>query len=345
MAIPQQVQERADKADELHKSMLEPDATAKPAETPGEEGPAAAEPPATEEPPVTPAEPTETLETLMPKYQALLAQENKFKTLEGMFKKRVQEEVDRQLSDAIRRERILNNDLTERDRKIKALEDELQTLKQKPKTANFKDLFSAEEIENLGDEGISGEAGAMLVEKAMQRMRAETAPVVKKVETVSNESREAKAKNFYDVLGAAVPDWEKINDTMKEWHDYLKQRAPGANYPRQAIIEAAQKALDPLDIINLLKDFKTTHPTLFTETPATPPATPPAKTNMERQVETVQPSTVTPRSATPGRTFTSVEANKILTEIANRKGSGGQADLDLEAEITEAYTQGRVRHI
>lgn len=336
MAIPQQVQDRADKAEELQKTLMNPvDPAAAPANPDNPDNPAIPKEPAA----AIPAEPTETLETLMPKYEALLAQEQRFKTLQGMFNKKVQEEVDRQLTDAIRKERILNNDLSERDRKIEALKAELEKMKAQSPDVSAESLFDPEELEVLNDEGLSQKALAILGKKMKQTSTAATAPVVETVKRSTADARAEKTSRFYMRLGQAVPDWEHINDSMQDWHAYLAQRVPGTNYKRQAIIDAAQDALDPTDIINLLNDFKALHPTLF---PAAPSNTP-AKTNMEKQVETIVPDTTTSRTpSTPGKIWTAKEVSLTLTEIANRKGRGGQADIDLEKDIEKAYAEGRV---
>ena len=335
MAIPKQVQDRADQAEELQKKLMNPenpDAPAKPENPDTPVVPAAPGPPA-----ATPAEPEETLETLKPKYDALLAQEHKFKTLQGMFNKKVQEEVDRQLADAIRKERILNNDLIERDRKIEALEADLQKLKAQPVDVSAESMFSPEELESLGDEGLSPKALSILATKMKQTSTDATAPVVEKVEKTTADAMAEKATRFYTRLGQAVPDWETING-MGQWHAWLTQRVPGTNYKRQQIIDGAQQALDPTDIINLLNDFKALNPTLFPTAPNTP-----AKTKLEAQVETIVPDTTTPRTPSkPGKIWTVAEVNRTLTEIANRKGRGGQADIDLEKDIEQAYADGRV---
>jgi hypothetical protein len=200
MAIPQQVQDRADRAEELQKTLMNPvDPAAAPANPENPNPPVIPKEPAA----AIPAEPTETLETLMPKYEALLAQEQRFKTLQGMFNKKVQEEVERQLADAIRKERILNNDLSERDRKIEALEAELKKMKAQSPDVSIESMFSSEELETLGDEGLSPKALAILGKKMKQTSTDATAPVIKTVEKTTADAMAEKTSRFYMRLGSA----------------------------------------------------------------------------------------------------------------------------------------------
>ena len=211
-------------------------------------------------------------------------------------------------------ERTLNAEIVDRDRAIIALQAKVEELQKQPEQAqdfDLKSVLTEDEIALLEDEGLSPAAQKLVAKLSRHVASKEAKPLEKKVETVEQVAQANASANFFARLGSpngGHPDWEQVNADPR-WHSWLNERMPGANYTRQAIINDAQKRLDPSNIIMLISDFKQLSGWGK-----------PVKSKLEEQVETIKPSNTAPPVDTgKGKIWSSQEIKEFYSKAAATK--------------------------
>lgn len=162
--------------------------------------------------------------------------------------------------------------------RIEALEAEVATLKQNSGTAapapvDLTTIFTADQIEALGDEQASALATAAIT-AARQQVEAtlsqRTAAETTQRERDAERQHKAKWKEFLVGLEEVVPNWAQI-DARTDWREWLAQIDPATGVARQAALTAANRAYDVQATAAIFAAFTRA----LAPRPAPPVATPP----------------------------------------------------------------------
>jgi hypothetical protein len=311
-ALPKQVEQDLMEIEEYEKSLASPVAE----ETPDPTTPAPeAQPP---EPPV-PSEPAP--EVVAPPQDRVW--EQKYRTLEGKY----QAEVPRL--------HATNKDLQR----------QIDELKAEPPTA------VALTPESLVTEKDVTDYGQDLIDVQRRVAREELAPLkaeLAKRDTVIAELRTALDRNTGEVstvsfesrLAKAVPEFEQLNADPK-WIAWLDENDPYTGEPRRYYAEFVYNSGDVAKLKTVVDFYLKS-----TSTEAPPPdSRQQRQAELERQITPTR-TTSTAQTTTPASTriFTEAQATKLFDDV-RRMNIAGEYDkaAKLEAELSDAYMQGRVR--
>jgi len=312
-ALPKQVEQDVKELEEYERSLT---TEANAAETPAPETP----PPETP-PPETPIPSDQPPEVVAPPQDRVW--EQKYRTLEGKY----QAEVPRL--------HATNKDLLR----------QIDELKAKPPTV------VAPTPESLVTEKDVTDYGQDLIDVQRRVAREELAPLkaeISKRDTVIAELQAALNKttgevstvSFESRLAKAVPDFEQLNADPK-WIAWLDENDPYTGEPRRAFAEFVYNNGDVVKLKQVVDFYKKS---------ATPEAPAPdvrqqRQAELERQITPTR-TTSTAQTTTPASTriYTEAQATKLFDDVRKMNIAG---DYDkaakLEAELSDAYMQGRVR--
>jgi len=155
-------------------------------------------------------------------------------------------------------------------------------------------------------------------------------PVVQKVESFTAESNKGKGEAFFTAISEAHSDWETING-LDVFKSFLAEVIPELGVERQAIIEKAQRDLNPQPIIAQISIFK-------------------EKYGQGEQTRLQSQETPTPTGGTPPPVDTGdvesikeSEIAKFYADAAQGKYRGKEKEYErLEAMIRAASEAGKV---
>jgi hypothetical protein len=173
--------------------------------------------------------------------------------------------------------RRYQGELQQRDDRLRALEAELATLKAAPAPATAAPgprQFSQDEVDRFGPEllHLIADKAESMANEIVTRKLAEFKPAIQQVrdevQAVGRTVYESKEQEFWGELAKSVPEFQAIN-VMPEWLMWLGQEDDVSGFPRQAILEGAQKRLDHQRVAKLFDAFKKD---AGLAKPATPPA-------------------------------------------------------------------------
>ena len=356
MAVPQQVQDMADKADEMLKQQNEtekPDDSANPEDNPPDKE---KNPDAGDDPPdkLDETQPPEPPSGDTPPAEDNEALKQRLKVVQGM--------LDKRNSEFRNLERTLNADVVQRDRQIQELKNRIAALEkpagpEPPKPLDYSTLLSPEDVEALEDEDLGPKAMKIITALATQVATNVTKPLAESVsqtqETIkqnTNTVLQQRADAFFSKLNAAVPDWEDVNQNS-DWNAWLLERVPGTDYTRQDIIDDAQKKLNPTNIINLLNDFKEIKqgiqpPPADNNNNPDPdnPAPQPQPKTLDDVVEPVVPSNQPITNPATDKIWSKSEINKFYADVTRGAyKSNPEAATAVEQAILKASLDGRVQ--
>ena len=156
-------------------------------------------------------------------------------------------------------------------------------------------------------------------------------------EKLAHTGNQVGEMDFSQKLQNAVPDWNQI-DKDERWVAWLNEHDPMLRGQRRV---QAQAAFDVGDV-QAVSDYVTLWKATLSE-----PNT--AKQNrqieLEKQVAPNRSATVSPTTATQSsRQFTEKQVDAAWTKVRQLNTAGKYADAEkLEAELTSAYLEGRVK--
>lgn len=260
------------------------------------------EPPAAPQPPAPPPPPPQQIDW-----------EHKFRTVQGM--------------------------LSERDRRIDALERKLSEKAAEAPKPQEKPSADPKDIEDFGKDLV--EMVLRNSEKHMARyqtMLEELGNRVVRLEqgvTAANETSAATAEQvFLTKLGQQVPDWEAINVDQR-FLSWLAEIDPIYGQPRQAALEHAASRFDAQRVVAIFKMFKQ----------QLTAAKPPSPSALETQVSpSASAGTPQPQPAPNKPVFTQKQITDFYNDVARGRYRGRDADVaQIEAQIDTAIAEGRVR--
>lgn len=356
--IPEQVQARADNANNILKDISgkEKGAPGSDAVHPEDQGKG------------QPAE-AETVESLKRK---LAETEHKLSVLQGKYNseiKAVQGDVTL-LNNLKNQNRTLTGQLAETGGRLaeanRLIGDLQKQITEKPKTDELDDtdplsLLSQEDRGHLSEEGferktveIVGKLVKALTQKVAPSAPADQTGQAAKVDEIIRDREQEKqdrlaerVNTFWDKLTEKVPDWETINGNanrgvplMPEFDAWLDTALPYSDKTRRDILGEAQQRLDYTTVIQIFQDFKATLP---------PPGKKEEKVPLDL-TEHIEPESTVGRQEPPdgaapkGKTYTRAEVKAFYDDKAKGKWKGTEEEwVKRDADILKAHTEGRIR--
>lgn len=324
MALPKQVQAQLDEVEELERELEARDA--KPREVNQADTEVdTSEPEAKEALRLVETEPANTSPTDVEDDE--LTFEQRYRTLQGKYDAEVPRLYDqvRDLEDRIDRLQASN-----------ARQKSVEPTKPKEKVSYVTDEDRAE----FGEELIDVQRRvAREVSEEYQEQFAQQAQVIKALEEkIANTGNQVGAMSFTQRLAQLVPDFDDV-DKDERWIAWLNEHDPMTRGPRRTQAENAFKAGDAEAVAHYVNLFKGNSDT--------------QKPKSQRQVE-LEKQVAPNRSGNGSRAQSVGKDSKIYSErevesVWNKIQTltvRGQVDeaAKLEAEITTAYIEGRVRH-
>ena len=234
----------------------------------------------------------------------------------------------------------LHQQVREMTEATKQLREELKALKVEPTKSKEKvslvtDADRAEFGEDLLD--VQRRVAREVSEEYSDRLGQQDAVIQKLQKDLAATGSQVGEVNFSQRLAQLVPDFAQI-DSDERWIAWLDEHDPMLRGPRKAQAQQAFNAGDVEAVAHYVG--------LWKETLAAPTAAKPNQAELEKQVA---PN----RSATSVRTQSTTQTSKIYSpkdadrawskvRTLNTRGQYAEAEK-LEADLTAAYMEGRVR--
>jgi uncharacterized phage infection (PIP) family protein YhgE len=302
MSVPRAVAEAEERANRLHEELLKQQQT--------EQAP----PPADDPPPSEIKDDDDPQPRgVSPDPQAIDSKESnsyehRFKVLQGKYNS----EVPR-----------LSQENKELKTTLKSLQDQLDELKAKP----AEPLVKQEEIDEYG-EGLI-DVARRIAQEELSKKDASIKKLEAKLDALEGVTTKTVEKDFYSLLSAKVPEWEKVN-ADKLFHQWLNEVDELTGYRRQDLLSQAEQARDADRVAKFFTAYEKTS---------------------KKQVADTTLALETQVSPNANRTPSAPSAKKIWTrgeisEFYRRMRAGAVSDKDavaIESDIHAASIEGRVR--
>lgn len=329
MALPKQVQAQLAELEELEKTL---EAQKKPKlvkdeEVKPDEEQLDTEAEVTEEPVATTPEPEEAKSADTSPTDVADEFEQKYKTLRGKY--------DAEVPRLHQQVRDLNGKLDELSKSFEAKPE--PPTKSKEKVSYVTDADRAEFGEELID--VQRRVAQEVSQEYTERMEQQDAVIQKLQEQLAKTGNDVGEMSFTQRLHSVVPDFAEI-DNDERWVAWLNEHDPMLRGPRRDQAAAAFQAGDAEAVLHYVN--------LFKESISEPETAP----RQQRQTE-LEKQVAPNRSANSVRTQSANQNSKIYspkevdnawTKVRTLNTKGKYADAEkLEAELTAAYMEGRVR--
>ena len=329
MALPKQVQAQLAELEELEKTL---EAQKKPKlvkdeEVKPDEEQLDTEAEVTEEPVAATPEPEEAKSADTSPTDVADEFEQKYKTLRGKY--------DAEVPRLHQQVRDLNGKLEELAKSLEAKPE--PPTKSKEKVSYVTDADRAEFGEELID--VQRRVAQEVSQEYTERMEQQDAVIQKLQEQLAKTGNDVGEMSFTQRLHSVVPDFAEI-DNDERWVAWLNEHDPMLRGPRRDQAAAAFQAGDAEAVLHYVN--------LFKESISEPETAP----RQQRQTE-LEKQVAPNRSANSVRTQSANQNSKIYsprevenawTKVRTLNTKGKYADAEkLEAELTAAYMEGRVR--
>ena len=329
MALPKQVQAQLAELEELEKTL---EAQKKPKlvkdeEVKPDEEQLDTEAEVTEEPVAATPEPEEAKSADTSPTDVADEFEQKYKTLRGKY--------DAEVPRLHQQVRDLNGKLDELSKSLEAKPE--PPTKSKEKVSYVTDADRAEFGEELID--VQRRVAQEVSQEYTERMEHQDAVIQKLQEQLAKTGNDVGEMSFTQRLHSVVPDFAEI-DNDERWVAWLNEHDPMLRGPRRDQAAAAFQAGDAEAVLHYVN--------LFKESISEPETVP----RQQRQTE-LEKQVAPNRSANSVRTQSANQNSKIYspkevdnawTKVRALNTKGKYADAEkLEAELTAAYMEGRVR--
>jgi hypothetical protein len=329
MALPKQVQAQLAELEELEKTL---EAQKKPKlvkdeEVKPDEEQLDTEAEVTEEPVAATPEPEEAESADTSPTDVADEFEQKYKTLRGKY--------DAEVPRLHQQVRDLNGKLDELSKSLEAKPE--PPTKSKEKVSYVTDADRAEFGEELID--VQRRVAQEVSQEYTERMEQQDAVIQKLQEQLAKTGNDVGEMSFTQRLHSVVPDFAEI-DNDERWVAWLNEHDPMLRGPRRDQAAAAFQAGDAEAVLHYVN--------LFKESISEPETAP----RQQRQTE-LEKQVAPNRSANSVRTQSANQNSKIYspkevdnawTKVRTLNTKGKYADAEkLEAELTAAYMEGRVR--
>lgn len=254
--------------------------------------------------------------------------EQKFKTIEGMYRKEVPE---------------LRTKVATYESEMTALKEQVRALTAAAQKATEpkKATVDPKDVESFGADMV--DMVQRYAQQTFSALRDEFAgyasDIDKRVkaleETVTGVRQTTDStlsSQFYATLKQLVPDWETIN-VGDDWLAWLAEVDPVYRVPRQAALDAAHQRRDVEGVAAVFNAFKSTRkakPSAALEAQRAPSTTPaaPVATSQSQQLKAA---------------ISSKFVRDFYTDIARGRYKGREKDAEaIEAQINQAAAEGRI---
>jgi len=314
MSLPKQVQKQIEEVAEIEKQMRLPVADPEPPQVDGSD-------PGANPPEIPIPETVVKVEIEPPKVVPAVGEdwEHRFKTLSGKY----------------------NAEVPNLHQQVKALNTQMKQMeldfKQAEPAQKRPSVVTDDEYETFGEDllGVTQrqvDAGAAQSDERFKRLEAENSRLR---EQMQQTEVSVGTMSFEKMLHRTVPDFEAINDNP-QWVAWLDQVDPLLRAPRRVVAQQAFDSGDVEAISDYVKLFKQTTAPVKADT---------SRATLEAQVAPSRTGSTGSGTTTQARTYTSAQAEAVFAKMTslNMKGRYDEA-AKLDAEITTAYTEGRVRN-
>jgi len=244
MAIPAQVQARAEEAERMLKGLSEDPSKKDPEAEPIQPGDREPKPPVQ----------SETDEVLRKELTELKQQ---YKTLQGKYEKEVKalgSDVNllTSLKNQVRQLTMQNSDLTQLISDMRTqLEEKKEPAKKADIPQSFADKLSDEDLEYLENEGITGKVVDIVAKTIMANQPARN----DELERIKKDVQQDRTSRFWSELNGKVENWRHHNES-DGFNDWLDVTLPYSSSTRRQVLQSAQQRLDYETVIQLFKDFE-----------------------------------------------------------------------------------------
>lgn len=201
-------------------------------------------------------------------------------------------------------------------------------------------LITDEDKEEFGEDliNIARKAAKEEFQPLIESQRAEIASLKEQLATTGSQVTEV---SFEQRLAQRVPDFARINQTP-EWVEWLNEYDPMSRAPRRNLAQLAYQNGDVEAVADYVEMFKQTQQP---KQDATEKLKEKRQNELERQVTPERNSTTTQTStANDKRMYTKADADLVWNKVQDAMKNGDYDTADkLEAQITQAYLEGRVK--
>jgi hypothetical protein len=319
-ALPKQVIQQQQELDELEKQLYAPAEAEPVTETPPAEAVVA---PVEEKPTAQPEPVVESKPLDESKW------EQKYRTLQGMF--------DREVPELHRQNKELVGQLQQLQEQMKALQAKPEPTQ--PKTS----LVTAEEEETYSD---LIDIQRRVVKEALQEfsaplkseLSARDAKIAELEKALNKTGGDVATMSFEQKLALAIPDFTAIN-ADPQWIGWLDEADPYTGNPRRAYAEYVYNNGDVEALKKVVAFYKAS-------TQQQQPDAERQKRQIELERQVTPNRSSAPSSPTPAndRIYTEAEVSRLFDKVRTMNMAGKYDEANkLEAELSSAYMQGRVR--
>jgi len=206
---------------------------------------------------------------------------------------------------------------------------------------SVKDLVSQEELDIIGDEGVSSidkitrKAIAEAVNPLKEQLDKAHADSITATEREAQAARENASKFFLKRLGELVPDFQSL-DTDTGFEEYLKGTDPASGASRFSLFKRAQDSGDVGRVADFFNGYKKTRKPTATETLSrkiTPQAT-----------GGYSPEQTAIANGGSKQVYKMSDYNAFMADVnKGKKYAGRQSEVDaIEHEFDMAFMEGRI---
>lgn len=256
--------------------------------------------------------------------------EHKFKTLQGMFRAEVNNQVAAQLQQSRQREAKLLESLQQLEQKVTTLSTQ-QAKPAAPMDPKDVEAFGIELVEMVRRQASTEIASA--VSTAVREITTRLDSLEQMSTRASSSAAMSAEQMFYFELGTLVPDWKAINGDAG-FLTWLGEVDPVYGEQRQAALDRASSSMNAERAAAVFAAYKATlakptpKPTSELESQVAPGRSSGAPTNTQTQVQYV----------------TQAQILKFYDDMRRGVYRGKQAEADaIEAAINLAIAESRVR--
>lgn len=222
---------------------------------------------------------------------------------------------------------------------IDELRSQLRSMQEKAKEPETQRLVTDDDVNSFGEDLIDVQRRVARevfteyvtpLQREVERLTGENKKLLEQVDGTSSQVIETR---FDTQLRRLVPDFDQVNADQR-WVAWLNEVDPVLRAPRRTAAQSAFDAADAEGVAHYVNLFKQS-----LEQPSAPP-----QKELERQVAPTRSNASSSKTTPDGKVYTESETQRLFERVAhlNRQGKLDEA-TKLEAELTAAYIEGRVR--
>lgn len=256
--------------------------------------------------------------------------EHKFKTLQGMFRVEVNNQVAANLEQSRQREETLLRSVQQLEQRMGELQTAKPNVAMDPKDVEAFGLEMIEMVRRQASQEI-----ASVVQTALAEINTRLGNLERQAQGLGKSVAMTAEQTFYSDLARMVPDWKQLN-TDSGFLDWLGQVDPVYQEPRQTALDRAVQMFSADRAAAVFSAFK-----------ATKAPTPSQQANQRELESQVAPSR-SASSPAPAETAKPMVSQTDIVKFYDDMRRGVYAGREdyaarIEAGINQAIAEGRVR--